>query len=193
MYNQFRAFLQQFVSLSEEDFLRLQKLLITRKLEKKEFLTSVGDLEQYIYYLHEGLIHQYFYLGKEMITIDLVPAGTTTNAAVSFLSGKPSHYFLQAMEPCVLVGLAKRDLEYLYHVDRKWQQLGRKLINFYLIRQENNMINNIRMSMRERFLQFAREYPTLMERVPQRRLASYLHIEPETFTRLKPLLKPAGR
>ena len=164
-----------------------------RKLDKKEFLTRAGETEQNIYFLEEGLIHQFFIKGRETITIELVNEGTIINAAISFLSGKPSHYSLQALEPSHLFALSKKDLDYLYARDKKWQKMGRLMISYFLIRQERTIINNIRLSMHERFLQFAMEYPQLMKRVPQRRLASYLNIKPETFTRLKPLLKNAKR
>jgi hypothetical protein len=62
------------------------------------------------------------------------------------------------------------------------------LVTYYLLRQENEIIDTIRLTMRERFLQFATQHPDLLERVPQRRIASYLNIKAETFSRLKPLL-----
>jgi hypothetical protein len=45
------------------------------------------------------------------------------------------------------------------------------------------------MSSKDRFLKFAREHPDLMATVPQKYLASYLNIQPETFSRYKHLLK----
>ena len=193
MYKQLKDFLQQFVSFTDEEFDLFTKLLQERKLEKNDFLTRAGETEQYIYFLEQGLIHQFFSKGRETITIELVNEGTIINAAVSFLSGRPSHYSLQALEPGFLYALSKKDLDYLYTLDKKWQRMGRLMISFFLIRQERNIIDNIRLSMRDRFIQFAIDYPQLMKRVPQRRLASYLNIKPETFTRLKPLLKNIHR
>jgi CRP-like cAMP-binding protein len=191
MYSRLHSFLGQFAELTDEEFEAFRKLIVTRKLAKKDFLTRAGEVERFIYFLDEGLIHQYFLKGKEEVTTDLIPAGTVANAAVSFLSGKPSQYSLQAMEPCLVFGLSKDQLDYLYSVDRKWQQLGRKLLSYYLMKQETAMVDNLRFTMRERFMHFVQQNPGLMERVPQRRLASYLNIKPETFTRLKPLLKHA--
>jgi hypothetical protein len=93
------------------------------------------------------------------------------------------------MEPSLLFALSKTNLEALYQSDIKWQRLGRLFFTYYLIRQEKEMLDNIRLPMRERFLEFAKQHPGLMKRVPQHRLASFLNIKPETFTRLKPLLK----
>jgi hypothetical protein len=47
----------------------------------------------------------------------------------------------------------------------------------------------IKMTARERFLAFVNKNPELMRRVPQKYLASYLNIKPETFSRFKHLLR----
>ncbi|MEI9808160.1 MAG: hypothetical protein WDO16_09940 [Bacteroidota bacterium] len=51
----------------------------------------------------------------------------------------------------------------------------------------------VKMTPRERFLNFVMKNPDLMQRVPQKYLASYLNIKPETFSRFKHLLKSHSR
>ena len=51
-------------------------------------------------------------------------------------------------------------------------------------------MDNIRFSTRERFVKFMNENTDLIQRVPQKYLASYLNIKPETFSRLKHLMNP---
>ena len=48
-------------------------------------------------------------------------------------------------------------------------------------------MNHLRYSKRERFLQFCDGQPDLIQRVPQKQLASYLEMTPETFCRMKQL------
>jgi len=197
MFERLRVFLQRFVPFTEEEFSRLKQLLKTRHCRKKEVLVHPGETGHYLYFVDSGLLHQYFLKGKEVVTTDVISEGTITGAVVSFLSDQPSHYYLETLEPTVLLALSKENLERLYQEDRKWQRLGRILISYFLIRQERHNLDMVRYTVRERFVHFAEEYSGLMKRVPQKRLASYLNIEPETFTRLKPLLtkeiKAAGK
>lgn len=188
-YQPLRSFLEQFHPISDAEFASLLNMLVPLKLKKKEFLLSHGQMEENVYFVVSGLIHQFFYRGKEMISTDFYNPGSFTGGVISFLSGKPSYYYLQAIEPCELISLSKTNLERLYQADRKWQQLARLLLTNYLIKQENEIMNTIRLTMRERYVQFAKDFPDLLEKVPQRRIASYLNIKPETFSRLKPLLK----
>jgi CRP-like cAMP-binding protein len=189
MFERLQAFLQRFISFSEEEFSRLKLLLKVKHCSMKEILIRPGETEHYLYFVDSGLLHQYFLKGKEIITTDLISEGTITGAVVSFLSGQPSHYYLETLEPTELLALSKENLECLYYEDKKWQKLGRILISYFLLRQERHNLDMVRYTVRERFVHFAEEYSGLMKRVPQKRLASYLNIKPETFTRLKPLLE----
>ncbi len=189
IYQQLSNFLEQFHPLTDAEFESFQKNLVTRSLKKKEFLLKQGEKEEHIYFLMEGLLHQYFFKGKEMISTDFYPAGSITGGTISFISGEPSHYFIQAIEPCELISLSKTNLDQLYQSDKKWQKLGRLMLTKYLMSQEKEIMDTIRLTMRERYVQFAKTYPGILEKVPQRRIASYLNIKPETFSRLKPLLK----
>jgi CRP-like cAMP-binding protein len=189
MYELLHEFLLRFVpSLTEHEFEYLKTLLDIIRLEKKQILVKEGEVANHLYFVTEGLIHQYFYANKEMVTVDLIGPGTITGATTSFLLGAPSHYCLATLEPTTVLAITKEKLENLYSSDRKWQKFGRLLITHFLLQQEQAILDRARFSVRERFIMFAEKYPCLMEKVPQRRLASYLSIEPETFTRLKPLL-----
>jgi hypothetical protein len=47
----------------------------------------------------------------------------------------------------------------------------------------------VKLSARERFLFFVERHADLLQRVPQKHLASFLNIQPETFSRFKHLVK----
>ncbi|MBM3415291.1 MAG: hypothetical protein FJY20_02360 [Bacteroidetes bacterium] len=93
------------------------------------------------------------------------------------------------MEPCILIGIHKGQLEDLYHSDRKWEKFGRILTAHFLLQQEWQILNDARFSPRERFLYFFEQHASLLHRLPQKYLASYLKIKPETFSRMKHLLR----
>jgi CRP-like cAMP-binding protein len=187
IYDGLVLFLSRFFKLQEEDFSQLKKKIVYKEFPKKKLLIKEGETEQHLYFINKGLVHQYFYVGKEMTTTDLVHEGTITGSVASFLSGKPSHYFLETMEPTSVFIISKKDLHELYASDIKWQRFGRVLITHFLLQQEQHLLDNIRYSIRERIVHFAAAFPALLKRVPQRRLASYLNIKPETFSRLKSL------
>ena len=67
--------------------------------------------------------------------------------------------------------------------------MGRMILTHFLTTLERWEIDQIKLSTKERFLKYREVNEQLFERVPQKFLASYLNIQPETFSRLKQSLK----
>ena len=107
----------------------------------------------------------------------------------SFLSGKPSTYAVETVEASSLLSITKENVERLYDFSPKMERMGRLIATQEFLRRENFEYDRIRLSSPERFLNFIRDNTDLLRRVPQRYLASYLNMKPETFSRLKHLVK----
>jgi hypothetical protein len=58
-----------------------------------------------------------------------------------------------------------------------------------MVQKDRWQMQMIKLSPRERFLFFTERHPDLLQRVPQKHIASFLNIQPETFSRFKHLLK----
>ena len=69
------------------------------------------------------------------------------------------------------------------------EHLGRLVVTFAMIIKDRWQMQMVKMTPRERFLNFVTKNPELMQRVPQKYLASYLNIKPETFSRFKHLIR----
>jgi CRP-like cAMP-binding protein len=187
-YKQLYKYLSQFVSFSDEEFGFLKQNSTQKSFRKKEFLIREGDVEQHLYFISSGIIRQYFIQDKHQVTTDIIAEGTITGSVSSFFTGKPSHYFLEVMEPVTALTISKEKLEALYKSDVKWERFGRILTTHFLIGQEKHILENICFTVRERFFHFIEGNPELLQRIPQKYLASYLNIKPETFSRLKGVL-----
>jgi hypothetical protein len=70
------------------------------------------------------------------------------------------------------------------------EELGRLIITYMFIKKDNRYYSQLKNTTRERFLEYMTQHPHMLQRVPQKVLASYLNIKPETFSRLKHLLRP---
>jgi hypothetical protein len=69
------------------------------------------------------------------------------------------------------------------------EELARSIITQMFIKKDNRYMEQLNITTRERFLQYMNNHPHMLQRVPQKILASYLNIKPETFSRLKHLVK----
>ena len=183
-----RKFISQHIELTEEEFQTLASKLHPVSFDKKTRLVDIGEVSTTFYFVLKGLTRRYFYRGKQEVITHLIKEGGMMGSVISFISGEPSRYVLETIEPVTAFAISKQDLEALFSTDKKWEKFGRKLITAFFLQIEYHNLDNIRYSTRERFVNFMKQNPDLVLRVPQKYLASYLEIQPETFSRLKHLM-----
>jgi CRP-like cAMP-binding protein len=177
--------LNPFVAVSPQDVGELVSQMEVRHYEKNVKLTDIGETEQHMYFILNGLVRKFFYKGKNEVITHFAKEGEIISSSASFFSGTPSKYVVETLVPTSAMFITKQKLEGLYKSSKKWEKLGRIMTAHYLIKQESRQLDNIRYSTKERFVKFMNENPDLVQRVPQKWLASFLNIKPETFSRLK--------
>lgn len=189
MLEEFRKYLAKYVELPPEEFSTLQTFLEVRHYDKKVKLIEIGEEERYLNFVVKGLVRKYFYKGRDEIITQIAKEGDLISSSVSFLSGSSSAYVVETIEPTIFVSLSKQSVEQLYSVDPKWQRAGRLIITDLLIQKEYWELERMKYTTKERFVRFLTSNGDLFQRVPQKYLASYLNIQPETFSRLKHFLR----
>jgi CRP-like cAMP-binding protein len=146
-------------------------------------------VENYLNFIVTGLARKYFVKGKAEVITQIARENDMISSSVSFLSCAPSDYFIENIEPCTFLSISRQNLDKLYKESARIERLGRLVITDFFIQKEDWENETVRQGTRERFTRFALAHPDLMQRVPQKFLASYLNMKPETFSRLKHLIK----
>ena len=186
----FKDYLRKFIDLTDAEFEQvLLPVIKVRKFGKKELLTKAGDVENYFNFIIKGLIRKYYQKGRHEINTQISTEGHIIHCQESYHSRQPSEYFIETIEPSVVVSITYNDLESIFAQSKKMEHLGRLVIAHTMVLKDRWQIQLVKMTPRERFLTFVTKNPELMQRVPQKFLASYLNIKPETFSRFKHLIK----
>ena len=186
----FQAYLQKFIPLSNEEFHTiLEPVIKVRRFGKKEILTKAGEVENNFNFIVKGLARKYYKKGTHEINTQISHEGHLIVSQESFHSRQPSDYFIETIEPTTVVTITYDDLEKVYASSHQMEHLARLLITYAMVIKDRWQMQLVKMTPRERFLNFVTKNPELMQRVPQKFLASYLNIKPETFSRFKHLLK----
>lgn len=189
MVKALKEYISRFIELSEEDFNEIMDIAEVRTYDKKVRLIDQGEKEEYFNFIVRGLARKFFYKGDEEIITQLAKEGELINSSVSFLSGEESLYVVETIEPTTFISFSRSNIEKLYAKDLKWQRLGRLVITDLFLQKERWDLERILYTTQERFVRFLSTNSNLFQRVPQKYLASYLNIQPETFSRLKHLLR----
>lgn len=188
--DRFLAFLNKFIPLGADDFqARIVPYIEQRTIKKKDIITRVGEVENYVNFISSGLMRKYFVKENDEIVTQISREGQLIHSQESFYSRTPSEYCLDAIEPASLLSISYDNLETIFTSGASMERLGRLIVTFGLVIADRWQMNLLKLSPRERFLQFVKANPELMQRVPQKYLASLLNIQPETFSRFKHLLR----
>jgi len=194
MVKALKQFLSRFADLDEKDIGLLYRLGECRSFDKKVGLINIGETDQHVNLVIKGLVRKYFLRGQEEVITELAMEGQLINSSVSFLSDVPSCYIVETIEPTILFSIRRDQIRELYSMNAKWERIGLSIMkDLYLQKEKQDHERNC-YNTRERFLHFIENHAELLNRIPQKYLASYLHIQPETFSRLKHLLvTPYGK
>jgi CRP-like cAMP-binding protein len=186
----FKSYLEKFSKLTDEEFARyVLPVIKIRRFGKKEVVTRAGEVENYFNFIIKGLARKYYRKGHQEINTQISIEGHLILSQESFHSRQPSEYYIETIEPTTFVSITHDDLERIYAQSHRMEHLARLLITYAMVIKDRWQMQLVKMTPRERFLAFVTRNPELMQRVPQKYLASYLNIKPETFSRFKHLLR----
>jgi CRP-like cAMP-binding protein len=182
-------FMQQYVALSESQFNAFLPYLRVRTFNKRELVLKYGETDDYVSLVVKGLARKYVLVGKNEKTIQLATEGKIIQSELSFHRRVPSTVIIETLEPTVLVSMRYDDVQFVLKNIPEAEQIARQMITYLFVKKDARYFAQLNNTTRQRFLYYLKHHPQMMQRVPQKILASYLEIKPETFSRLKHLLK----
>ena len=189
VYEQLLVSLQRLSTFSREGMEQLIPYLEIRQFEKKKKLVNQGEMEDYMNVVIKGLVRKYVPSSiRGEVTLQLATEGHFIQSEISFHHRVPSEVIIQTLEPTVLVSIHHERMNEALQKIPEAEALGRVIIMQMFIKKDARYFDQLNTSTRDRFIEYMNNHPHMLQRVPQKVLASYLNIKPETFSRLKHLL-----
>ncbi|HTI11892.1 MAG TPA: Crp/Fnr family transcriptional regulator [Puia sp.] len=182
-------YLSGFVPLTKTEFNVFLPYIEIREFEKKVKVIREGEVERYINIIARGLVRKYLPLKDNEVIVQLATEGHIIHSELSFHYRTPSGSVVETIEPTVFLSISYDSLEQLYQRYPKVERLGRLIMSDLFIKKDFRYFDQLSKSTRERFLDYIRTHPHMLQRVPQKYIASFLNIKPETFSRLKHLTR----
>lgn len=156
-----------------------------QRLPARARIGRAGETCTRITFVNSGLLRVYFLADGAERTCRFLTEGSWYTDFESLMTGAPSRERVQAIEPSEVVHVEKADLERLYQGFPSLERAGRLLTEEALraIHLRNQMLTL--ETPADRYERICAEDPALVNRVPQYLLASYLHLRPESLSRIR--------
>ena len=182
-------YFNRFMPLTEADFKLLVPYAEMREFKKKQLVVQLGEVDKYFNIIMKGLARKYILLGREEVTLQISGEGHIIHSEISFNTQTPSETLVETIEPTVFFSMSYENLQQIFERYPKMERLGRMIVTYMYIKKDHRDFHQLKSTTRERFMAYVEKHADMLQRVPQKYIASYLNIKPETFSRLKHLLK----
>ncbi len=154
-------------------------------LKRHEFLVQPGQIENHLYFVQKGAMRLFFTYDAEEVCVGFAYPNTLICDYPSFIKQNPSVYFTQALEKCELLGIHRKDFYDCLSAFRELETCWRALTEEALLGKIQREVEMLAYTPLERFERLMARSPHLFQHVPQKYIASYLRMKPETLSRLK--------
>ena len=184
MHADLNKFLCKYVTLSDDELEDIASKFKHKMVKKNTYLLRQGDTCRDLVFVQKGCLRLYYLKDDIEVSVWFSFEHSSAIEMYSFISGKPSDYFLQATADSEVLYISKTSLNKLYKNQPKMQEMMR---NFW----EDVILNLIRRftalqkdSAEKRYLDLLNK-PAFMETIPQKYLASFIGITPTSLSRIR--------
>lgn len=156
----------------------------TITIERNEFLKVKGSVDRNLYYVESGSLRIFVLDNYEEQIIRFGYKENLIASLDSFLTGKPSELYIQAIKKSVIKVIPKEQIDNFLKTEYN-QNLWTKILENLVIQQMEREIDILTNSPKERYERVLRRSPQLFQEIPHRHIANYLRMSAETLSRLK--------
>ena len=181
-----RTYLEARAPFSEAEFSQVRSAFVFRRLTAGEFLQRAGDVARYAAFVGSGCLRNFVIdaKGREHI-IQFAPETWWLADSKSLSTGTPSTYFFEAIEDSEVLLIDGPSHQHLIDAVVPFAAAFRAGLQRHAAAKDERIVSTLSATAEERYLEFLETYPSIVQRVPQGMLASYLGMTPETLSRIR--------
>ncbi len=181
-----RTKLEEIVPISDAGWSDAAHLFQKRSFAQGAHVIEAGEIVKDLHFLLSG-IARYYYLtpnGKEF-NKSFAWCGQALSSVSSLVTGAPSPFFIQALEPCECLSIKYADFNALCERYSEWERLARRLLEELVIKKERREADFLLLSAAERYKKYLLEFADIADRIPHYHVASYLGITDVALSRIR--------
>ncbi|WP_044211703.1 Crp/Fnr family transcriptional regulator [Flammeovirga sp. OC4] len=184
--------INRYVELNEQDEQEFTSIIKTSSVKKRQFIVQPNFVCEFQTYVEKGAFRSYFVSDEgEDHTIQFAIEDWFISDFNSYISQEPASLFVEALEDGIIHQIAYQDVENLCEKNPKFERFFRLVAQKSFAYAQKRVLSNLGKSAEARYIEFQAQYPTIVQRVPQYALASYLGMSAEFLSKIRKRLSKA--
>lgn len=171
--------------MTESEQETLASLMTVHELKGKYPILKQGDPCGKIWFLGTGAIRMYRIENKKDITLNLFTKPRFFNDLVAFKEQIPALLNIETVGPSVILEMDAPGLYQLLADSLNSERIVRQLYEQLLYEETTRLHELIFSDATARYNKMMDKMPDIFQRIPQKHIASYLNITPETLCRIR--------
>jgi len=184
MNTDLKKFITKYVTLSDVELEDITSKFKIKVVKKNDYLLRQGDTCKDLVFVQKGCLRLYYLNDGIEVSVWFAFQQSSAIEIYSFISERPSNYFLQAIEDSEVLCLSKAELNKLYQYQPKMQEMMRNFWEDVILNLINRFTALQTDSAEKRYLDLLNE-PAYLETIPQKYLASFIGVTPTSLSRIR--------
>ena len=185
MSTSLKKFLNRFANFSEFELEDITSKFERKVVKKNTYILRQGNICKDFIFVDKGCLRLYYVKDGIEISVWFAFHPSSAIEVYSFISEKPSDYFLQAIKDSEVLYLPKTELKKIYQFQPKMQEMMRNFWEAVLLDLINRFTALETDSAEKRYLDLLNKQPDYLETIPQKYLASFIGVTPTSLSRIR--------
>lgn len=152
--------------------------------KKNQVIKEANKVEKYGYFLLEGSVGSFVWKKNNYACLNLFLENSFFADDISLITGCPSPVAIMALENSCALRITKSNIETLKNtpVGSMLFMIGEQNDN---VRNQKHQIDLMTKTAEERYLEILQDQPEMIQRIPQKYIASLLGITTQSLSRIR--------
>jgi len=179
------GFLETMPELTNQDAAAIAPHIPVSFFEAGTYLQQEGAIPQHCYFVLKGLVREYQLIDGLEKTTAFYSEQNSAISSMHYMKQTPAKGYLICSEDCLLLlGDAENEAANFARFPIL-EKIVARMVEENLYATKEDLEHHILSSPKERYLHLLEQQPTLLQRVPQHQIASFLGITPESLSRIR--------
>lgn len=180
-----KEFLDKHIEVSEEEYLHFISIAKEKTFKKSEFLLQAGKPVDKLFYVISGFMRGYRIINGEDITHHFFLDNWLATDLESYLSGRQGMLYIETLIDTTVLEFDKKSLYKYYDSHPKFEKIRTIQAEDAYLRIVDRLKDFQCTDLSMRYNKLISHNPALFNKVPQKHIASYLGVAPQSLSRIK--------